>query len=185
MAPESTFRLFLALVPPDPVRTALGAHARHLSGRFPHARRIPSENFHLTVCFIGAVGRSERDALASWVGEFVCPQFALRLDETGTFRRAGVVWAGCSTVPEALFALREAAVPQAAQAGAAPSDIDTARFRPHVSLLRARGSIGDVGDIVLTPPVDWPVSQLVLMQSEPIRRGVRYRVVAESRLAVG
>jgi 2'-5' RNA ligase len=98
--PETrSLRLFVAIeIPPDAKR-AVEVAVAPLREMFPKARWVPSENWHVTVKFLGQT----RPRLRGWVGERVgeaaasCAAFDTRLAGVGTFpspRRARVIWAG-------------------------------------------------------------------------------------------
>ena len=53
MPSDEAIRVFYAIVPPPPVREALGVLARTVGARV-HGRVVRADNVHLTVAFVGA-----------------------------------------------------------------------------------------------------------------------------------
>ena len=60
---EPAARVFFALVPPPPLREALGVLAASVAQR-AHGRALPADNLHVTLAFIGAWPASR---LAHWM----------------------------------------------------------------------------------------------------------------------
>ena len=86
------YRLFVALRPPRPMRTALLA----TMGGLERARWQSDEQLHLTLRFIGEVDRHQASDVAAALGGVHHPAFTLKLDGYGWFDQKGridALWA--------------------------------------------------------------------------------------------
>ena len=124
-------RLFVALGLPPELRTEVAA----LAGGIPGARWIPSENYHLTLRFIGEIenwrAQEVDDALAAIRGT----AFELTLRGVGTFEKAGRIhslWVGAER-NEALAHLQNKVETALQRIGLPP---ERKRFSPHVTIAR-------------------------------------------------
>ena len=171
-------RLFFALVPDAVARRSLAALATDVA-RLTGGRAPREENLHLTLAFLGSVPPArigELEAIGALAACAAAP-FPLTLDAVGAFRAAGVAWAGTAAVPAPLqdvferlrALLRTAGLPAERRA-----------FHPHVTLARhcVRGLPG-----AAIAPVGWRVESIVLMASETLAGGPRYRALASWPLA--
>jgi 2'-5' RNA ligase len=152
-------RLFFALWPQADVAASLYA----LSGTLDAgscARRIPRESLHMTLAFLGEVGREKLPALCELIHTLPAPAFTLGLDRIGCWPRGGIVWAGASVVSPALHECVAALWAGLKRLGFAQEKRD---FAPHVTLFRH----GNVRPFALAQPISWPVSAIVLVESVP------------------
>jgi 2'-5' RNA ligase len=127
-----TFRLFVALVPPPVVRAELAAATGKLDG----ARRVPAENIHLTLRFIGDCDPDRRDALATALEAVRVEPFVLPVGGLGVFPSRGparVLWAGVGHAHTRLFQLRKQV--DEALLGV-DLTLDVHHFQPHFTLAR-------------------------------------------------
>src|SRR5258708_31451441 len=124
-------RLFVALPVPEEIAEPLLA----LQSGVPDARWVPSDNFHVTLCFAGEVqGGTMRD-FEEELSDIAGPRFALAL--------AGVEQFSSGKQPRALVALVERSdrldwLQQKVSTVARNCGIELERrkFRPHVTLAR-------------------------------------------------
>ncbi|HEX2580518.1 MAG TPA: RNA 2',3'-cyclic phosphodiesterase [Dongiaceae bacterium] len=126
-------RLFIALELPDAVRRQLAT----LSGGLPGMHWTPSENYHLTLRFLGETDRQAADDIDAMLAGVHAPAFSLTLQGIDCFaagNRIRTLWAGTSREP-GLQHLRDKIESACVRSGLAP---DGHRFTPHVSLGRAR-----------------------------------------------
>jgi len=124
-------RLFIALDLPWELKSRLAL----LCGGIPGARWIASENFHLTLRFIGEVYPSQAEEIDHALAAIRAPAFDLSLAGVGTFSKAGrpaALWVGADRNPtlEHLQTKIETAL---RRAGLEP---ERRRFAPHVTLAR-------------------------------------------------
>ena len=171
-------RLFFAVVPDAAARRALAALAREAQsatgGRAPR-----EENLHLTLAFLGNVAPrriGELEAIGAQAAAVAAP-FLLKLESVGAFREAGVAWAGTAAVPESLQRVFDS-LRSLLRAAGLPAE--RRPFHPHVTLARrcVRGP-----SAVTMAPVAWRVESIVLMASETLPGGPRYRELASWPLA--
>jgi len=175
---EPAARVFFALVPPPPLREALGVLAASVAQR-AHGRALPADNLHVTLAFIGAWPASR---LAHWMDVGArCAGAAthVTLDRLGGFRRAGVAWIGTGTIPPPLHDLADAL---GAALVAANVAVDTRPFAPHLTLARrCRGPFPDEP----AGPYEWSVDAIALMRSHTEPAGARYVEVGRWPLRKG
>src|SRR3546814_9956827 len=81
----SGHRLFVALRPPRPVRTALIAAMHGIAA----ARWQSDEQLHLTLRFIGEVDRHRAEDVAAALGALHAPAVEARIAGVGVFERQG------------------------------------------------------------------------------------------------
>ncbi|CBV44291.1 RNA 2',3'-cyclic phosphodiesterase [Halomonas elongata] len=168
-------RLFLALVPPPALRRRFGeladtAHA-HCSGR-----RVPDDNLHLTLAFLGEQPERRAEQLADWLSGIRVAPGQWRLDRWGHFAGPGIVWIGGEPESE-LVQLQQSLREELEDIGIASQP---RRFTPHVTLLRRaeqppEPSLPDFAE-------DWSYTRAALVLSEPTGQGSRYTPLAWSRV---
>ncbi len=124
-------RLFVGLDLPWAVKQRLAL----LGGGIPGARWVPTENYHLTLRFIGEVGPVEAEEIDLALAALRGKRFDLTLAGMGTFAKGGrdtQLWVGVERNPQ--LDLLQSKVEQALQrAGLEP---ERRRFTPHVTLAR-------------------------------------------------
>jgi RNA 2',3'-cyclic 3'-phosphodiesterase len=99
-------RLFVALLPPAPVRAGLAELGVPLDG----VRWTPAENLHLTLRFIGETTPDKQDAFAAALAHVRVESFVLPTGGVGLFPSRGpakVLWAGVGHGHTRLFQLRK------------------------------------------------------------------------------
>lgn len=167
-------RLFIALDLPVHVRTALAAWA--VQAAPPEVRRVPADNLHVTLAFLGA--RSTADATAAGA---LLPALARPLED---LRTAAALW---------LPPRRPAVLTIALESGAALADLqaelvaalasaigfqpERRRFRPHVTVGRvARGTRIDTARELepSAPRLHFHAPTLTLYRSRTAPEGARY-----------
>ncbi|NQW01052.1 MAG: RNA 2',3'-cyclic phosphodiesterase [Rhodospirillales bacterium] len=126
-------RIFVALPLPKEVRQDLAGICGGIAG----TRWIEPENFHLTLRFIGEIGRGQADDLHTELTSIRFPEIECRLSGIGTFERRGhvtMLWAGLDH-PQAVIALHDRIEAAARRAG---FPCEARKFKPHVTLSRFR-----------------------------------------------
>ena len=103
-APAAEHRVFFALWAEASLAHALADAAAAPPGSCT-GRRLPQESLHMTLAFIGKVGAAQLSMLKEIAGQTTAPVFQVMLDQMVWWRRRHMVWAGATTVPEALDAL--------------------------------------------------------------------------------
>lgn len=161
-------RLFFALWPGEAVREAVEGQLPMLSDR---ARRVPRENWHSTLAFLGDTDPDQRGAYEDAAESVAARPFELTLDRFGYFHRSKVFWVGAETVPRRLRGLHEDLNALLAERGFEP---DGRPFTVHVTLAR---KVPPPGELPALSPIVWRVRDFCLVRSRLDRRGARYEVV--------
>ena len=125
-------RLFVALDLPWPIRERLS----HLAATgIPGARRVPPENYHVTLRFIGETPSHRAEDIDHALAALRARRFTLTLAGVGTFAKGGratALWAGVERNP-ALDHLQNKIETALQRCGLDP---ERRRFQPHVTLAR-------------------------------------------------
>ena len=167
-----TLRLFFALWPDPAVREQLAKQQQHISGR-----RVPADNLHLTLAFLGVQPRSLLPSLEAALDTLALPALQLTIDRLGYFSKPRIAWAGPSTPPAALMSMQQGLWKNLAalSSGLTPP----AQFTPHVTLARAAAE----PDTLLANAVIWQVNKLALLSSANTAAGLVYTPLATRALA--
>lgn len=169
-------RLFFALWPAAALQEAMHALAQRFVGR-GDGRVVAAPRLHLTLAFLGSVA-AERQACYERASDGVRGErFELRLDQAGSWRRAGIVWLGAARTPEPLLALVRELNVALTQCGYEP---ERRPFKVHVTLVRAARRPDTQQDFT---PLVWPVEQFCLVQSHTLPGGARYEILRTWPLA--
>ena len=169
-ARPATERLFFALWPDRTVRGALAAYARDLQ-RECRGKRVPPQNLHATLAFIGNTSAEKLDAIRAAAAKVAVPAFDLRIDRPGYWQHNTIAWAGCETVPADLQRLADEL-----RAALVSADVkfDDKPFVPHVTLLRKANRPQRFPSLV---PIAWCARSFVLVRSNPQTDGTAYEVI--------
>lgn len=171
-------RLFVALRPPPPVRAVL----LDAQGGVERARWQDEDQLHLTLRFVGEVGRHAAEDLADALASVDAPGFELAVRGVGHFERKGratALWAALAPSPQLERLVRK--VEQACRAEGLPAE--TRRFTPHVTLARLSAGAVGAGEWLarhgnLAAPA-WPVGSFRLYESRMGSGGSVYASLAE------
>jgi len=169
-------RLFTGLEIPREVGFALSLKRGGLNG----ARWIDSENYHITLRYIGDVDHVTAREVSAILERFRnSPPFQVRLTHLGVFggNKPRALYAGAE-VNEALSKLQAAQERALQQIGLAP---DSRKFVPHVTLARLRGtSAADMARFMHESfwfePLNFTVGRFVLFSSRDSVGGGPYLV---------
>jgi 2'-5' RNA ligase len=126
-------RLFIAIDLPGDVKRSLGCLRLEIRG----ARRVPPEQLHLTLAFLGEQGQEMVERLKGELSAIRSPGFRLCFSTLGGFpshRNPRVIWAGLE--PEARLERLASRVRAAVLACGVPLEERT--FTPHVTLARVK-----------------------------------------------
>jgi 2'-5' RNA ligase len=171
-------RLFFALQPAPTQSAALAEQVESLVARLK-AQRVPAENLHATLCFIGSVPEERLGELQAAAAGVWPRRATLRFDALEYWRKPGVL---CATAGESVASapargLAERLAQATSAAGFTP---DLKPFRAHVTLARkipAARAAQCEWPRVLAPPLDVHCDRFVLMQSRRGEFGSIYSVV--------
>jgi len=166
-------RCFVACWPDDATRTLLDDAAQQAASRYPRGRRVPRENLHLTLAFIGELPAPKAVEALRALRAVVQEPFLWRIDHVGRFERARVVWAGGQPEPRLV---RMAELVRTHLQSVAIR-FDPKPFVPHVTLLRdvplasGRPTRSASGAAEPIAPFEWPILDARLMVSERTPKG--------------
>lgn len=127
------WRLFVALDLPEEMKHALV----RLGGGVEGARWMAAETLHITLRFIGEVGRAEAAEIDAALAAIQAPAFTLKITGVGAYgegRETRALWAGVERA-EPLLHLQRKIERVLAAAGFEP---DSRKFSPHITLARLK-----------------------------------------------
>lgn len=165
--PGETARLFIALWPEAAIASALHAQCGICTSN-PRTRVVAQHRVHLTLHFMGHVLRQRVPALVSALRVPFQP-FELSFSQCEQWSH-GLVVAMPDRVPPPLARLH-ATLGEVLQGLGLP--VDERQFRPHLTL--ARRHTGPL-PVPTSPPLRWPVTGYVLVESQTTPPGA-YQVV--------
>lgn len=160
-------RLFYALWPDALVAEKLEGLQSGLAGK-----KTQRQDFHLTLAFLGEQPAQALPVLESVLCGLSRPDMTMVLDRYGCFERLDLLWAGMSSVPQALLDL-QLKLSTALRASGVAFRQETA-FRPHITLARKVRTMPETD----FSPIVWSAYSLVLAQSESMPGEGRYRILA-------
>jgi len=157
-------RVFFALWPDPRTRLAV-AKATRRAVRACGGRPIRTENFHITVAFLGGLVEAELDRAAR-VGPIDVGRFELTLDNLGFWTRPRILWLAPETAPDALLTLERVLWERLIEHG---FEREARPYRPHLALARRARAVD-----AAIKPIRWFAAELTLLESVPVEGGVRY-----------
>jgi 2'-5' RNA ligase len=195
----STARLFVAVDLDQAARRVVTGAAVQIAERLGavdgiRVSWVRPRNLHLTVRFLGEVGRETRGRLqTSLARRWALAPFELALAPAGVFPVFGaprVVWVGVRDCGGAFERLTPELDARLAAAGATVSD-DAMHFTPHVTIGRVRRApnrgrdIREAAAAVSVEPERWRVTDVTLYESRPTDGPPTYVARAAGPLAAG
>jgi 2'-5' RNA ligase len=166
-------RLFFALQPTAKQSSALLARTAPVAEKLL-GQRVPAENLHATLCFVGAVAEEKVEALRAAAATVRSPALKLRFEQLEFWDKPRVLCATGSKESEAAHDLARRLAEAAVEAGFAP---DIKPFRAHLTLARKVNAAE-------AAKVEWPrpfspsmtvrCDRFVLMQSRREESGSIY-----------
>ena len=166
---EPTRRLFFALWPDDATRAALATLAREQIKR--QAKRVVTDNLHLTLAFPGNVTARVQSCLEEAADSITGAPFALAIDRLGYWSGPRIIWAAPAQTPPGLWSLAAALREVLATCGLEP---EKRPYQAHITLARKASKALTVTRIA---PIPWSIRQFCLVESVSEPAGVRYRVL--------
>lgn len=163
-------RLFFALWPTPEIQQRLHGIGRMALGRHP-GKLVAPESVHLTLAFLGTVPVDQIPQVEETASTVTWQALELDFDRIGWFRRARVMWVGCSHTPDSLIAYVDRLRTGLSAVGL---PVDTRPFQPHVTLVRK----------VRRPPAQHEMEEVVchfdhvhLVRSLSVEGGSRYEIL--------
>ena len=174
-------RMFLAVALDHETRHALAAHLEGaLDGRLLPGKKVPVENWHITLRFLGATTALQRDQVLAHLDEDLSVEpFSIAFAGLGAFpreSRASVLWMGVAGAVGDLAAVAAACESAAVAAGFEP---EGRPFHPHLTMSRIRppADVRAYVDLVEASGVRFEVEAVTLYRSVLGRGPARYEVV--------
>jgi 2'-5' RNA ligase len=169
-------RLFVAIRPPREIRELLLG----VMGGVQNARWQDDEQLHLTLRFIGEVGRHEAEDIAAALGALHHPRFDIAVSSVGKFERRGkgALWAGVAPHEE-LKSLHKKVDQACLRAGV---ESDKRAYHPHITIARLGRNTGPAEPFIercaglSSPP--FSVASICLFESRLGSEGASYTIAA-------
>ncbi len=183
-AQAKTRRVFFALWPDQQIRHKINqAFTSSAYTGLSRGRRYRDHNLHMTLHFLGDITQQQFDCVKAQAKQVQGRAFSLRIDHFGRFRRAGVLWLGPESVPDALNQLHTSL---ASELSLCDFQADEREYRPHITLMRKFHEKITQEKITQNKEssIEWQVNDFVLVESIPGDGGVTYKPVAHYPLHV-
>lgn len=179
-------RLFIAIELNDQIKSVLSSIQNDLKRYMTKGNPTSTDNFHITLRFIGEVNEEEAEKLKKVVNEAAAQTkpFTLYLSELGHFPRKNkeIIWAGVKGQMEELFKLKDKLESELEAAGFSKEERD---YTPHISLVRQavleRG-YDEVKEELTVPEDEITVESIALMESKRIDDELVYRAIHEKTM---
>jgi len=169
---QGSQRLFIALYPDKALRQEI-AGLQGLGGIMESGRRIPVDNIHTTLFFLGQIDQPSRACIEHAAGDVCGKSFKLVLDRLGYWSRPQILWLAPSQMPHELITLLENMKTRLVKCGVTP---DKRPFKLHLTLAR---KVRKPPPRIKIEPLLWHVKHYSLMESLPSPNGgVNYQELA-------
>lgn len=177
-------RLFIAVSFPAPLREQLRQAAGRLQGQCLRGRFTLTDNFHLTLAFLGETER--RAAAEAAMDRVSAPGFVLQIGAPGLFRQrdGDLWWLGIEPSPALLEVHRQLTE----ELSASGFVLERRPFRPHLTLGRQVVPAPGFDRAAFArslPPMGTKVRRITLMQSEHIQGRLTYTPLHHRALSSG
>lgn len=163
-------RLFFALWPDEATRERI-VEATTAAIEPCGGRRVPAENFHITLRFLGPVDINMKPKLAEAAGMTFGLKQQIRLDQLGFWEASKIAWLGCSKVHDDLLRL---VVNLNTELGGLGFPHENRPFRPHVTLVRGAEQPPEIHS---SGNIEWRSEEFVLCASTAGPKGAKYEVL--------
>ena len=138
-----------------------------------HERRIPVQNYHITVVFLGETDDNALQKLADLLENFNHQSFQLHLNKVGYWPDANVLWLGTDEVPDALVEMHKVCRRTVNRLGVRGGG---KRYEPHVTLAKKFST--PPASALFEPDFLFRVQSLQLWSSVRDSAGARYETLA-------
>lgn len=162
-------RLFFALWPDNGTRARLAEQAGLL--QINTGRRVPPENLHITLVFLGNVQEQDMPGLVVAAGRLKIPRFSLLIDRCGWWKRAKAAWLAPETTPAPLLELVEQINGLSMSAGL---PVEKRDYSPHMTIAR---KVTRPVTAIPFEPIRWDIRDFCLVESVTHTQGARYQAM--------
>lgn len=160
-------RAFVAVEVPQPVRSTLDRAVAPVRESCPEVAWTPPERWHLTLTFLAELPEDRVEGLVARLRRAAArtEPFDVRIDGAARFGHRIVH----GRVTGELVALRRLADRTAAASRRCGLEVPEARYRPHVTLARARRptDLRPLVEALGTVQASWSVDHMILVRSTP------------------
>ena len=163
-------RLFFAAMPDPVAREQIAAASLALSLE-PGARRVPHENLHMTLAFVGDVAASQLPIMLEVGAAQRERAFSVTFDAYEYWPKPGVIVAAARLIPDGLHRLWRQLHRELAGHDWA---LESKPLRPHVTLAR---KVSQPSVLQAMSAFDWRVRDFCLMRSDTSGSQPAYTVV--------
>ena len=160
-------RVFFAIFPNEFVQKQL-AHQAEILEPTCGGRKIRTQNFHLTLLFLGDVSTHRIAILQQTMKNISAKKFELTLDKIGYWKRNQITYIQANQFPDELFFLVDSLKTALSEAGFL---FDKYIYKPHVTLIRKATHSAEIN---LPIPITWEVNEWSLIQSRQTESGIDY-----------
>jgi len=168
-----TARLFFGLELTDDARSALSGVKEALEKQPLRAKLHAPSLYHLTLCFLGSIPRSQIPPLCALLDAIPSAPFTLTLSDMGTFKNGTILWAGVKNHP----LLFDYQAPLACTLREAGFPTEQGEYHPHITLARqVKSEIPPIS----VPPVCFDVRHATLFESTRIDGVLTYLPIYRS-----
>lgn len=170
-------RLFLALFPPEDVKSKIIEYRDKLVINKNVTKIVTKDKLHITLFFLGDVDLKYLPEIKNNIKQIKFQNFNLKLDHTGYFSHSRTFWLGCNNIPEKLLFLVKNIYKSLQNISDLPIDYSInlkSIYIPHVTLYK-HVALGDV-----TIPanhnlsINWDVNDFCLVRSTRVDNLVEY-----------
>jgi 2'-5' RNA ligase len=162
-----SIRVFFAIFPNEFVQKQLAYQAEILEPTCG-ARKVRTQNFHLTLLFLGDVSTHRIAILQQTMKNISAKKFELSLDKICYWKRNQITYIQANQFPDELFFLVDSLKTALTEAGFL---FDKYIYKPHVTLIRKATHSAEID---LPIPIKWEVNEWSLIQSKQTEHGVDY-----------
>ena len=172
-----TTRTFIALDPPELVRSEVAAWARGLGGGVKGLRPVPARNSHITMAFLGELTPAETDLAAGVLDECAGPVGGLSL--------GAPVWLPRRRPRSLALEIHDTRGELAGTQSAIAHRLDEAigwraarPFRAHLTAARlGRGFVREDLVLPVSPALDFEADSITLYASRLLPEGAEYEAI--------
>ena len=171
---DATKRLFFAVWPDE----ALSRDLARISGwstKRSGGRRVPTENLHLTLVFLGDVFPEQSELLSELTGAITVSMIRLTFDQIEFWEKPRILCLASSHTDQGAD-LVDIVGRLRSLARSLGLKVENRPYRPHVTLVRKVRHLHQPPSI---EPVTWLVNGICLVESVPVKGRYRYRIVQQ------